>query len=472
MKRKISTQLSVGFVLIVLITVSVISLIANVLIHQQFEKYVAEHQKTFSEEMTAALSSQYNRSIGEWNLDYIHGFGMYALNDGYIIKLYDKEENIIWDAENHDMTLCHQIMQDISTRMEEKRPDLKGDFLTYRYNLSQQDRIVGYMDVSYYSPYYFNENDFRFLDALNQILLIVGISAAAGAAIAGIILAKRLSVPITRATEITREISEGNYAIRFESDVRTLELAELSSAVNHMAESLEKQEVIRRRLTSDVAHELRTPIANVSAHLEAIIEGVWEPTAERLQNCYDELGRISNIICDLEKLRQIEDKNMNLEKESVDLLELSQAVQTAFEPDLERKQLTCTVTGDASVVLGDQKRLHQAIFNMVSNAIKYSTEGGHIHIHVTDCPEKATLMVEDQGIGISEKDLPLIFERFYRTDRSRNRKTGGAGIGLTIVKAIIQANGGKVTVESKEGCGSRFMVTLPKRSSGNIDSGD
>ncbi|MFQ9511285.1 MAG: sensor histidine kinase, partial [Lachnospiraceae bacterium] len=179
--------------------------------------------------------------------------------------------------------------------------------------------------------------------------------------------------------------------------------------------------------------------------------------------CYDELGQISNIVADLEKLREIENGNMVLTREPVDLLELAQAVRIAFEPELERKQLTCVVTGDSSIILGDQKRLHQVIFNLVSNAIKYSTEGGHIQIRVCDGMEADTLTVEDHGIGIPDKDLPLIFERFYRTDRSRNRKTGGAGIGLAIVKAIVQAHNGKISVESKEGGGSRFIVTLPKR---------
>lgn len=463
MRRKLSTQLSVGFVLIVLVAISLISLTANILINKQFEKYVAEKQKTFSEEMTDVLVTQYDSDTGEWNLEYIHGFGMYALKDGYIIKLYDVDENVVWDAENHDMTLCHQIMLQINNRMEEKYPELNGEFHRYRYNLNQNGNLVGYLDVSYYSPYYFSESDFRFLDSLNSLLFIVGGISMIGAAIAGVVLARRLSAPIVKTTEITREISEGNYAIRFESHVRTKELAELSEAVNHMAESLEMQENIRRRLTSDVAHELRTPVANVFSYLETIIEGVWEPTQERLQSCYDELDRISNIIADLEKLRQIENENMSLNKEPVDLFELSQAVQAAFEPELERKKLTCIVTGEPSVVWGDQKRLHQAIFNLVSNAVKYSTKSGQIQIRVGDGPQMATLIVEDGGIGIPEQDVHLIFERFYRTDRSRNRKTGGAGIGLTIVKAIVQAHHGEISVESKEGHGSRFLVTLPKK---------
>lgn len=462
MKWKFSTQLSVGFVLIVLIAISLISLTANILIKKQFEKNVAEQQKTFSEEMADVLAPQYDRNTDEWNLDYIHGFGMYALKDGYIIKVYDIDENMIWDAENHDMSLCHQIMQKINTQMEEERPELSGEFSAYRYPLNQNGNTVGYLDVIYYSPYFFSEYDFRFLDSLNQILFIVGILSIVGAAIAGVILARRLSAPITKTTEITREISEGNYAIRFESNVRTQELEELSEAVNHMAANLEAQEAIRRRLTSDVAHEMRTPITNVSFQLEAIIEGVWEPTSERLQSCYDELQRISDMVSDLEKLRQMESENLTIEKEPVDLLELSQAVQMAFETELAKKQLTCTVAGDSSVISGDQKRLHQVIFNLVSNAIKYSAEGGHIQINVADGKKTATLIVEDQGIGIPQKDLPLIFERFYRTDRSRNRKTGGAGIGLTIVKAIVQAHGGKIAVESKEGEGSRFIIILPK----------
>lgn len=462
MKPKISTQLAAGFACIVLITVAVISITANGLISRQFEQYVARQRKTSSEQLAQSLSYQYHAEDGTWNVDYIHGLGMYALKDGYLIRLTDADGQVVWDAENHDMTLCHQIMQDIRTQMAEKRPGLNGNFETHRYEVKQSDAVIGYLDVSYYSPYYLNESDFRFLDSLNRILFVAGVCAVIAAAMAGVVLAKSLSVPLLKVTEITRKISDGDYGARLEAGNRqTQELAELSGAVNHMAESLERQETLRRRLTSDVAHELRTPVANVSLNLEMMLDEVWEPTKDRLQSCYEELGRISGIISDLEKLRQIEDENMNLELEPVDLLELAQAVESAFEPDLEKKKLTCEVSGEAALVLGDQRRLHQVIFNLVSNAVKYSNEGGRIQIRVKQEKKKAVLIVEDQGIGMAEEDLPLVFERFYRTDLSRSRKTGGAGIGLAIVKAIVQAHRGTVTVTSKVGCGSRFTVTLP-----------
>lgn len=462
MKQKISTQLATGFALIVLITVLLIGAVANGLINRQFERYVALQRKNFSEQLAESLPSQYDERNGEWNVDYIHGIGMYALKDGYLIRLLDRENHVVWDAENHDMTLCHQVMQEIRTEMEEKRPQLKGEFSTYRYDIRKRDAIVGYLDVSYYSPYYFNESDFRFLDSLNRILIGIGLVVLTAAVAMGTMLAKRLSVPLLNVAEVTRKIAKGDYKARLQTErAQTQEVENLSRSVNEMAESLERQEKLCRRLTSDVAHELRTPVTNVSLNLEMMLDGVWDPTKERLQNCYGELERLSGIIADLEKLRQVEDKKLELVLESVDLLELSRLVEKTFEPDLKKKELVCTVQGESAVVQGDAGRLYQVIYNLLSNAVKYSNEDGQIQIRVNCGETVAELSVEDQGIGISKEDLPLVFERFYRTDLSRNRKTGGAGIGLAIVKAIVEAHHGTVTAESREGRGSKFIVILP-----------
>lgn len=447
--------------LIALATVALVSLSANLLITRQFERHVAARQKEFCDGLAGSLGSQYDPAQGGWNLDYLHGFGMYALNDGYILKIRDADGRTVWDAENHDMTLCRQIMQEFSLRMERQTHGPAQPLATAHYELRQGGVPVGYADILYYDPYPYSENDFRFLDALNRILLAVGLVCLAGAALAGFVLARRIARPILRATGAAQAISAGDHAVRLDVPTRTEELASLAQAVNQMAASLQTQEALRRRLTTDVAHELRTPLANVSAYLEAMQEGVWKPTAARLQSCRDELRRLSDLVSDLEKLRQLESASLPLEREPVELAALARTVQAAFAPALAQRQLRCTVEGGPATVWADRKRLHQALFNLLSNAVNYSSEGGAIRIRIEGGGAQARIIVEDEGIGIPAQDLPLIFARFYRTDRSRQRRTGGAGVGLTLVQAIVQAHGGTVTAQSEEGRGSRFTVTLP-----------
>lgn len=292
-------------------------------------------------------------------------------------------------------------------------------------------------------------------------LAVVGIISIVFAAIAGIILAGKISVPVKAATRAAKDIARGNYNNRINTDICTMELSELGNAVNHMAESLDNQEMLRRRLTSDVAHELRTPVANVSSNIEAIIEGVLEPTNERLSSCYNELERITCIITELEKLRQIEGENMILHIGHVDIYELAKEVKLIFENEMSKKNIRCDIIGEHIDVCVDKDKMSQVLNNLISNAVKYTDNYGNIQITVIQENENVVITVEDNGCGIDDNDIQYIFERFYRTDKSRNRSTGGAGIGLTITRAIVQLHGGTIHVESKKGVGSLFKVTIP-----------
>jgi signal transduction histidine kinase len=459
--RAFRTQLTLTIALIVFVTVLLISILANTFINMEFEKYAKEQQQAHANDIAANLSSQYNDLAGEWDIEYIHGVGMSAMYDGYMLRLTDLRGNVVWDTENHDMETCTQVMMDIINRMEQKRPGLSGSFVTQEYDLSQNGQRVGSVAIQYYGPYFLSESDFNFLSSLNLILVIIGaLALLCSLAVSGL-LARRISRPVIKTAHIATQIAEGNYKIRFDGAIKTLELDELVAAVNHMAASLDNQEVLRKRLTTDVAHELRTPLTAVASHLEAMIEGLWEITPARLQSCYEEIGRISGLVSDLEQLAKVENENLRLTKTDVNLLELAATVAGNFETESAKKNIGVSVDGTETHVNADKDRVNQVLTNLISNAIKYTPENGEIRVLVKDTGQSGIVVLEDNGIGIPEKDLPFIFERFYRTDKSRSRSTGGAGIGLTIAKSIVSAHGGTIKAESG-GQGSRFTVTLPK----------
>jgi signal transduction histidine kinase len=413
--------------------------------------------------ITSSLGGQYNTFTRQWDLHYINAIGMTSLYEGYIIKVYDADGNTLWDAQAHDMSLCKIIMEDISERMRIKYPQLEGEFISTKDSLYRGDKNIGSVSISYFGPFFLNENDFRFLKELNTILITIGVAALILSIIAGYLLAKRLSKPILNTVEATKQIADGNYEIRLDEETNTRELDMLTGSINHLAASLQNLEMLRKQLTADVAHELRTPISILQSHMEAMMDGIWQPTNERLQSCYDETVRIGKLVNDLDKLAKIESENIKLEKSDIRLTELINKIIISFEKELSDKKLVARITGPDARIRADGDRITQVMVNLFSNAIKYSKEEGEILFEILENNDQTGFVLRDNGIGIPEEEIPYIFERFYRADKSRNRLTGGSGIGLTIVKSIVEAHGGTVKAESKLNEGSSFTVLLPKK---------
>lgn len=460
--RSLKRQLSLTILIIVFLTIAIISLLANFFINRQFTDYVSSQQKLKTQVITSSISNQYSSFTGQWNMDYIYAIGMNSLYEGYIIKVMDKNNKTLWDAQSHNMSLCNQIMDDISNRMEIKYPQINGKFHAVNYPLSLSGKKIGSVSISYFGPFFLNENEFKFLHSLNTILISIGFLSLAVSAMVGHMLARRISKPILNTVEVTKQISDGNYEVRLKEETNTKELNMLVNSINHLAASLETMEKLRKQLTEDVAHELRTPITILSSYLEAMTEGIWDASAERLQSCYDEVIRVGKLVGDLEKLAKVESENLKLNKQKVDLYELIEKYVQGFRVEIENKRLKVEVEGIAISLMADPDRLSQVIVNLLSNAIKYSPEGSQINVVIFEQDTYAGFYVKDNGIGIPKEELPYIFERFYRADKSRNRATGGSGIGLTIVKSIVEAHGGKVTATSNITEGSKFTVTIPK----------
>ncbi len=460
--RSLKSRLSLSILMIVLLTIAIISVLSNYFINRQFTDYISRQQELKTQVITTSIGQQYSMQTGEWNLDYIHAIGMSSLYEGYILKVYDQENKVLWDAQAHDMNLCSRIMGEISQRMRIEYPQLDGEFTSVTYPLQQDGKSVGSVSISYFGPFFLNENDFKFLRSLNIILLGVGAVSLLISFLVGTMLARRISSPILKTVEAAKQIADGNYGVRIQEELDTKELDLLVGSINHLAASLETLEKLRKQLTEDVAHELRTPITILQSYLEAMADGLWEPDQERLQSCYDEVERIGRLVGDLESLAKLEGGILKLDRQQVELYPLVEQVTATFALEIKNKNLQVELQGANPFLIADQGRLKQVVINLLSNAIKYSTEGCSITFELFETRDSAGFSIRDNGIGIAEEELPYIFERFYRADKSRNRLTGGTGIGLTIVKSIVEAHGGRVSVRSRPGEGTTFNVSLPK----------
>ena len=461
MEQSIKSKLSISIAFIVVLTVLLISILSNLIIKNEFTKYKEKQQLGKIEEIVNSIQDQYNIKENKWDEKNINNIGISSLNEGYIIKIYNKDNSILWDAKVANMQLCKDIMDEICKVMENNFQVANGKIISEKFELTKFGNNIGNMEIEYYGPFFLSQNDSEFIKSLNYIFIVIGIVSFIIAIWVGSILSKNISKPISKMIGVTKHIANGEYEYRFDKNTKIKELSELQNSINLMADSIENQENLRKQLTADMAHELRTPLTSVSTHLEAMITGLWEPSNKRLESCYEELNRITTLVKDLEKLANVENGCYKLQKVQFDMFELLKKVSYNFEYKIKEKKIKFELIGEKLIIEADQDRIYQVITNILSNAIKYTNKEDKITIKLYKESEYAVCEIIDTGIGISQNELPYIFERFYRADKSRNRKTGGAGIGLAIVKSILQAHNGKIQVNSQLGKGSSFKVFLP-----------
>ncbi|MCR4437194.1 MAG: ATP-binding protein [Clostridiales bacterium] len=462
MNYSLRTKLSLSYVLVTLLMVSVISYFTNFLLEKQFKDYIIKQQEQKNKEIVALITQQY-KDDNSWSTDVIENIGLNVLEQGLIIKVKDKSDKVIWDATLHNNGLCMQMFSHMAQNMNSRYPNFKGGYVENKYPILKDFNQVGKVEIGYYGPFYFTDNDLRFINTLNNALIAVGVFSLFFALILGAIMARRLSKPISRVISTADQISKGYFGDRILEKSSTKEILQLTGTINNLAETLEKQEMLRKRMAADVAHELRTPLATLQSHMEALIDGIWKPDVERFKSCHEEVLRINRMVGDLEKLARFENENILLDKSQFNVSELIQRITHNFETDFKNKNIEISINGKEETIFADRDKVSQVVVNLLSNALKYTPEGGAVSISVGGNEKNIEISVKDNGHGISPEDLPYIFERFYRADKSRNRSTGGSGIGLTIAKAIVEAHKGSITVKSELEKGTEFIVTLPKQ---------
>jgi two-component system, OmpR family, sensor histidine kinase BaeS len=464
MNISLRTKLILAFLAVTVILFGLISLFANVLLDKQFKEYVIDQQEKENQAVVAVLSNGYQDWGNTWDATGIEIVGANALERGLMLRIEDKDGTVLWDAMVHNSGRCAAIIQNMTQIMERHYENFKGGYVEKSYPITIDEQVVGTTVVGYYGPYFYTESDIQFLNTLNRLLKVGAGIAMILALGLGIIIAKQLSTPIKRVTAAARHIADGNLRERVVEKSTTTEIVELTDTVNSMADSLEKQEILRKRLTADVAHELRTPLATLQSHIEAILDGVWEMDADRLKLCHEETVRLAKIVQSLEELTKYDQENMQINKSPINLNGLVEKVAKTFEAEFLRKgvDISLDLPAKLSTLAVDEDKMTQALINLVSNSLKFTPEGRNVTMSLNEEGKYYCITVADTGVGISEEDMPYIFERFFRADQSRNKKTGGSGIGLAIVKSIVEAHGGRVEVQSQRDKGSVFKLYLPK----------
>jgi signal transduction histidine kinase len=302
-----------------------------------------------------------------------------------------------------------------------------------------------------------------FLDAVHSSLWLAVLATILIAVALAILFSQLIAKPMRQLATAAGKIAAGDLSQRI-SKVSNDEVGEVSAAFNTMAEQLEKKEKSRRQLLADIAHELRNPLSVVQGNLEAWLDGVIEPNPEQVASVYDETVLLSRLITDLRDLSLAEAGQLKLHQSSVNLNELITAEVSKIENRCKEKKVSVHVEFPANLPLAfvDSDRIRQVLHNLLDNALHHTPIDGTIKITASAGPPSwITMRASDTGTGIDPKDLPYIFDHFYKADRSRQRGYSGAGIGLAIVKQLIEAHGGKVWVESEVEKGSSFYFTLP-----------
>lgn len=454
---KARLMISYGFMALFLV-VSML-MISGYMLEHHFQAYVRQKQEQINQNLVAVVMDEF-QNTGMPNAAFLSRLGDDALESGIMLMVNDSDGRQLYCAGCGRSGSCDNMLGMMLNTMRQRYPKWEGEYTEKVYPLEKDGQTYGSMTLGYFGPFYFNEDDMRFINLLNRISIASSVLFLSLAFVMGAFLAKRIVTPIKHVIDHTKAIQDNQYQKRIDYTTNTTEIDQLISSVNALATTLEMQQALKKRMAGDYAHEFRTPLAALQSNLEGMIDGIFDITPERLEGCRAEVLRLGRMTAQIDRLVELENNNLILNKEIFDLGELVNQCAMAFERELHDHDITLTLNAPGCEINADKDQISQVIINLLSNAVKYTGRGGQIHVALKSIRNSVSLTVSDTGVGIGPRDLPHIFEHLYRADISRSRGTGGSGIGLSVVKAIVNAHHGTIEVKSEAGRGSEFIMIL------------
>lgn len=441
-------------VMLVSIAVSLITIISSVVVlsavwNQHFQSYTRENVQRVADGTAAAIADGYEQSNGDW-----YGGALSAatsassLYDSVYLQVRTIDGTIVYDDRANDVLGSVDVKEDgsnVASAPIMVDGEKVGTVLV---------RVPGSE-----TPLTKFDEDFR--DKSYNAMIFAAVIALIIAMVMGAIFARTIAAPVKKITNAAKALKEGDYSART-GMAGSDEIARLGNMFDLMADSVESNRKLERRLVTDVAHELRTPLMAIQSTVEAMIDGVFKPDAERLETLNSEVQRLSRLVDALLKLSRLESRTKPIEQKKVDLTEMLSSVVQTHQAYIHDAGLNLEFEYDPHVyVFGDADLLRQATANLISNAVRYTPEGGTITIMARKGDLMGQIVVKDTGIGLTPEEAKLVFQRFWRADSGRARATGGLGIGLSVVKEIVEQHNGWVRVEGRPNEGACFTIYIP-----------
>jgi len=448
--RSLSLKLILAFLAVVLVAVALVAVIASQTTAKEFSDFIFDQYQ----EGTISQLEEYYRSHGEWTgVDAEVSLPGRLPLDGHIppgarerggITITDVSGKIIIAGSGYQLgdTISQAEFADASP-------------------ITVDGQTVGWI-LSIRLEFGRGPSEALFLNRINQTLIFSAIGALFVALVLGIFLARTLTRPLRELTAATRAVAEGDLGLTVPVRSRD-ELGELTASFNRMSEELARSTNIRRQMTADIAHELRTPISIILGHADAVHDRVLPPTQETFDIIRDEACRLERLVEDLRTLSRADAGELALTRRPIPPATLLEDAAAAYHPlALERGiEVRREIAPDLPEVDVDPDRMAQVLGNLLSNALRYTLEGGSVTLAASLLEYEVEIRIQDTGPGIRAEDIQHVFDRFYRADKSRQRDSGGLGLGLAIAKSIVENHGGRIWAESPDDSGTTFVITLP-----------
>jgi two-component system OmpR family sensor kinase/two-component system sensor histidine kinase BaeS len=453
--NRLWVRLTFAFIAVILVAVAVIAAFVNANADTEFRQYLMRQDMVTMMQagLLDDLAAFYQRN-GNWNgvSNIIANYsgpmmmrGRGQGRNGPPLVLADANGNIVYDERNLRVGTV-----------------LTADERNIAQKIIVGNTVAGYLLAGQAGRSALAPTDQAFLDQLRWTLVIAGIGAIGLGIVLGLVISRTLSAPLSNLAHAARAFAGRNWNVRVKVQGAD-EIAEVAREFNAMAEEIQRAETLRRNLMADIAHELRTPLTVLQGNLSAMLDGVYPLERSEIATLYDETRALNRLVDDLRELALADAGQLQLNQQSIDVAEIARNVAASFAGVAEAHQIELQVHADTPILThADPDRLAQILRNLIANALRHTPSGGKISIQCSMVnPQVVQVAVTDSGEGIAPEELPRVFERFYRGDKSRARTSGGTGLGLAIAKAWVEALGGTIGVESEPGRGSHFWFTLP-----------